>query len=326
MSDPTAITGNTAARPHARPPGPRGSRPRSTPARTRCSRTAPAPSPGGECGNPARDERRRADEEQPEPHPAERGPAMRPSALPVIVNSRAAEDEDRAPATSSHWTRTRATIRRYASIVGISRIAFAGPADPDEPGVAAELDEPQAEERHDPAARDPHDDRPGEEEARVRVAEQAQGVERPDPRTRAAARGPRPRSAAPTIPVSASGGTYTASIAAGAVAWTSTPTASVARMKPERPERAGLPEPVPCPAKPFHRPRVDERRQAGRPRGQDGDHEHDPRHRRVEREQRRGDGRPQARPRAAAGARRPAGPRQDPRWARRRSPRRRAPP
>ena len=109
-----------------------------------------------------------------------------------------------------------------------------------------------------------------------------------------AAREPRPRTAAPTMPVSASAGTYTASMAVVPVAWTSTPTPSVARMNPSEPNaracRTGH-----GPARVAHGPGVDERGEAGRPGRKDGHDERGPGHRRLEREERRGGRGPQAR-------------------------------
>ena len=163
----------------------------------------------------------------PNPTPPSAAPATRPIALPVIVNSSALTTKIAAPATSSHWTRKRPTSRRYASIVGISRTAFAAQPIPTSRASPPSSMSRRLKNAMIPAAATHTTTDPAKNRPEARVAEQAERADRPDARRRAWRASP-PRTAAPTMPVSASAGTYTASIASVEVAWTSRPTASVA--------------------------------------------------------------------------------------------------
>ena len=191
------------------------------------------------------------------------------------------------------------------------------PPDADEAGVAAELDEPQAEERHDPGRGDPDHHRAREEQAHPRIAQKPERPDRADPggarRPRSSAQDGRPHDAG-------QGERWDVHGEHGQRAGRLDEHADGERREdePERAERARLAEPVPGPPEPLHGPGIDERRQAG------GSAARIATTSAIQASAAGARGaprrtRPTGPPRAAAGGRRPGGRRPGPRSARRRS-------
>ena len=188
-------------------------------------------------------------------HEAERAPGCREQGGP--------DDEDRGPnheqpldAQPAREPPVREHRRDLQHRVG-------RPADADEPGVAAELDEPQAEERHDPGRGDPDDDRAREEQPHRRVAQEPERPDRADP---GGAR--RPRSPAQDGRADDAGERQGRDVhgehrrRAGRL--DEHPDAERRQDEPQRAEGTRLAEPVPGSPEPLHGPGVDERGQARR--------------------------------------------------------------
>ena len=196
-----------------RPQGLRRSRRGSIPSRTRSRRTAPAPSPGARPGlEPQRS--RRADKEQTEGDAADDAMSTSAAALPKTAHRRRAPRTAprRRRAAAPRGTARDATEREHRRDL---RLAVAAQPSPARPAASP----PSSSRRRlknviTPVAEIHVTTDPTKNSPMPGLTKSPAAAVGPTPAARTVPH-PRPRIAAPTIPVAASAGTYTASIAAG---------------------------------------------------------------------------------------------------------------